>query len=332
VRRARSESVTAEEIDLDAREAEGRGVAERYEALERAGRSAEALRALKHDEALALMLKAEGFSYQEIGSRLSWTYTKVNRCITEGRRRFLRVYGELESGEGCERFAPALAALADGAATSEQLVALRPHLRHCGTCRATVRELHGSPLSRAAGFLPVTLVLAPVRWLQALAARSDLVTSVQLASSAGGGRSAGVAALVGLCLTGAGPACLRAEPPVPLAGERSAEVPRAEPARRAAPVPPRPRRVVVRPAGAAAPRVPTTVAGAAPQARATVAAPSLRARAVAAPSRHAPREFAPAPAATPRAAPTAGEFAPAPAPAAAAPAAPTAEFAFESAR
>ena len=55
----------------------GRSVEERAESAERASRSAEALRALKHDEALALMLKAEGYSYQEIGERLRWTYTNV---------------------------------------------------------------------------------------------------------------------------------------------------------------------------------------------------------------------------------------------------------------
>ena len=77
VRRARHELVAGEDVDLDAHEADDRSVPERYEAAERASRSAEALRALKHDEALALMLKAEGYSYQEIGARLRWTYTNV---------------------------------------------------------------------------------------------------------------------------------------------------------------------------------------------------------------------------------------------------------------
>ena len=87
IRRTRSESVAGEEIDFDAREADSRSVAERYEAVERAGRSAEALQALKHDEALALMLKAEGFSYQEIGDRLRWTYTNVSCSLGPPRRR-----------------------------------------------------------------------------------------------------------------------------------------------------------------------------------------------------------------------------------------------------
>jgi RNA polymerase sigma factor (sigma-70 family) len=40
---------------------------------------------LKVDERAALCLQAAGYSYHEIGERRGWTYTKVNRCITEGR-------------------------------------------------------------------------------------------------------------------------------------------------------------------------------------------------------------------------------------------------------
>ena len=40
---------------------------------------------LKPDERSGLGLQAAGFSYKEISARRGWTYTKVNRCITEGR-------------------------------------------------------------------------------------------------------------------------------------------------------------------------------------------------------------------------------------------------------
>ena len=94
VRRGRA-GVAGEEIDLDAVPAVAqRSVEERLESAERVERSAEVMRRLKRDEARALMLKAEGLSYVEIGERLGWTYTKVNRCITEGRKRFLRLYEE----------------------------------------------------------------------------------------------------------------------------------------------------------------------------------------------------------------------------------------------
>lgn len=43
------------------------------------------LRSLKPDERLALLMLGAGWSYREIAATLDWTYTKVNRCIHEGR-------------------------------------------------------------------------------------------------------------------------------------------------------------------------------------------------------------------------------------------------------
>lgn len=40
---------------------------------------------LKPDQRRALLLLGMGFSYREIGEICSWTYTKVNRSIAEGR-------------------------------------------------------------------------------------------------------------------------------------------------------------------------------------------------------------------------------------------------------
>jgi RNA polymerase sigma factor (sigma-70 family) len=53
-------------------------VAERDEARRRLAR-------LKPDERTGLGLLAAGFSYKEIGRRRQWSYSKVNRCVTEGR-------------------------------------------------------------------------------------------------------------------------------------------------------------------------------------------------------------------------------------------------------
>jgi DNA-directed RNA polymerase specialized sigma24 family protein len=41
--------------------------------------------ALKRDERRALGLLALGYSYREICELTGWSYTKVNRCLTEGR-------------------------------------------------------------------------------------------------------------------------------------------------------------------------------------------------------------------------------------------------------
>ncbi len=166
IRRQHSEAVPVEDVELDGRALEAqRPVDELLAARERVTRSAEALRRLKPDEAQALMLKAQGLSYQEIGESLGWTYTKVNRCITEGRARFLKVYAEIEAGVECDRFAPTLAALVGGTATADALVELRPHIRNCATCRATVRDLHATRLGGLGALWPVPALLAPLRWV-----------------------------------------------------------------------------------------------------------------------------------------------------------------------
>ena len=160
IRRARSESVSGEEIDLDARsEPTARPLDEQVAGGERVSRSAEALRALKPDERRALMLKAQGYSYDEIGSHLGWTYTKVNRAITEGRRRFMKVFAAIESGEACEQYVATIAALAGGTASSADVIEIRPHLRHCSACRAAVRRLHVPAGTRVKLLLPGFLLM-----------------------------------------------------------------------------------------------------------------------------------------------------------------------------
>ena len=214
IRRARQESVDREDVDLDASLPAGlREVEDEVAGGERVERSVEALRALKPDEARALLLKAEGLSYQEIGRRFGWTYTKVNRSIAEGRARFLKVFNGIEAGEACEAHESALSALAAGTATSAQVVSIRPHLRHCACCRATVREMRFSRTRRLALFLPFG-------WLARLLARGDVNAGMQYAASTGGGRLGPAATLIGLCLSGvgAGAACMvtGALPPPPL--------------------------------------------------------------------------------------------------------------------
>src|SRR5215211_6929630 len=84
---------------------------ERSERYERLRQGAEALGRLKPQEVRALLLKAEGYSYAEICSITGWTYTKVNRCLTEGRRAFARRLEGIEAGSECERLLPLVSAL-----------------------------------------------------------------------------------------------------------------------------------------------------------------------------------------------------------------------------
>ena len=158
VRRARSELVGADEMDLDRLEARHDASPEDHAlAADAVTRSAEALRSLKPQEVRALWLRAGGRSYAEIQVATGWSYTKVNRCLTEGRRAFLARCVELEAGAECARWHDVLAALADGGARAEDLAALRPHLRRCAACKATLRALHASSAS-VATILPPGLV------------------------------------------------------------------------------------------------------------------------------------------------------------------------------
>ena len=131
---------------------------EQAERLERLRLGAEALGHLKPHEVRALRLKAEGFSYREICAMTGWSYTKVNRLLTEGRQAFLRRVSGIERGVECARYEPLLSALADGEASAEQLAILRPHMRTCLSCRARLREFRATPERVAALVPPAALV------------------------------------------------------------------------------------------------------------------------------------------------------------------------------
>jgi hypothetical protein len=93
-------------------------------------------------------------SYRQICEITGWSYTKVNRCLTEGRRSFLERVAGIESGAECERLSPLLSAFADGEATAVEMTKLRPHLRSCLACRAALRAFRELP-HRAAEVVPV---------------------------------------------------------------------------------------------------------------------------------------------------------------------------------
>jgi RNA polymerase sigma factor (sigma-70 family) len=158
VRNEREQLVGRVTLDLDRHEDRALDdPAERAVEQERLRHTAEALRRLKPQEVTALVLRAEGLSYVEIASRMGWTYTKVNRCVTEGRRALLGRLDAIESGAECARWLPGLSALADGEASARDVAELRPHLRSCPACRATLRHLHAAP-AQVALLVPPTVV------------------------------------------------------------------------------------------------------------------------------------------------------------------------------
>ena len=72
---------------------------------------AEALGQLKPQEIRALGFRAEGYSYREICEITGWTWTKVNRCLTERRHALAIKLAGIEGGVECATLAPLLAAL-----------------------------------------------------------------------------------------------------------------------------------------------------------------------------------------------------------------------------
>ncbi|MEA2137852.1 MAG: hypothetical protein QOG56_1002 [Solirubrobacteraceae bacterium] len=159
IRRSRQRLLTATAVDLDGHMAASLPTPEeqllRFDVV---SRSAEALKRLKPHELRALWLRAQGHSYSDIGAITGWSYSKVNRCLTEGRRAFLERYNGIESGAECARWLPVLSAIVDGEATSEQILELRPHLRNCSGCRATLKSLRDSSRPLAV-LLPVPLAV-----------------------------------------------------------------------------------------------------------------------------------------------------------------------------
>jgi RNA polymerase sigma factor (sigma-70 family) len=84
-RRAGQEREQGEDVPgfvLESIPSRATGVEERIAERDHAQRQ---LAHLKPDERTGLGLQAAGFSYKEISARRGWTYTKANRCITEGR-------------------------------------------------------------------------------------------------------------------------------------------------------------------------------------------------------------------------------------------------------
>jgi RNA polymerase sigma factor (sigma-70 family) len=130
---------------LDLIASESPGPNDRLARRERVARSGEALQTLKPQEVRALTLKAQGYSYAEIGEITGWSYTKINRCMAEGRKRFLQAFADIEQGRRCEELATALSALADGEGANGTTDAVEFHLRSCAVCRAKLRAYRAVP-------------------------------------------------------------------------------------------------------------------------------------------------------------------------------------------
>ena len=275
-----------------------------------------------------LLLLAEGYSYRQICEITGFTYTKVNRCLAEGRQSFLRRIDGIESGDECARLAPLISAAADGEAGADDMLALRRHMRGCLACRAALREAREVP-ARVAAVAPVGIALgvgggdavvvdrlhAAWHWLQERVA-SLAVRGHEVVEMATAHKAAAVAASAA-ALAGGGAAtvstiggedddrprvraAVRApDRPVRPVPKRTSPAPR--PATRRRHAEPRPKVEQPAPAPAVAPTPAATPPATAPQQQAAPAPASKPA--APAPARPAPEPADPAP-------PAAGEFGP----------------------
>jgi RNA polymerase sigma factor (sigma-70 family) len=213
------------------------GPAEQAERQEAIARSREALQALKPQELRALTLLAEGYSYAEIGEITSWSHTKINRCLAEGRERFRGLVSRSEDGRRCAEMRPLISAFCDGEADAAKVAELREHLRACASCRATLRTYRAVPAAAAAlaPALPLhrSLLERAHEALTEAAARfggsrgADAATSqVVTGSGAGGMGAAALAKVAAVCIGTAGgaAACVAGglvPPPLDLGAERA---------------------------------------------------------------------------------------------------------------
>jgi Putative zinc-finger len=170
--------------------ARGDGPAEQAERREDVARTREALRALKPAELRALTLLAEGYSYAEIADITSFSLTKINRCLAEGRERFRSILFSSESGDRCRELRPLISAFCDGEAGAKESALVREHLRACAHCRATMRTYRTAP-RLASALVP----MLPLR-------RSLLARAHELLS--GFGSQIGMTKQVALCVGAAG--------------------------------------------------------------------------------------------------------------------------------
>ncbi len=160
IRRAHDRSAPLDDDDVD--EALGRLAAqteERLNSIDLARRASEALASLKESEAQALCLRAQGLSYDEIADAYGWSYTKVNRVVTEGRRAFVDHYRAVERGTVCGETADLLAAYVAGDLKPKLALRVRTHLVRCTGCRSLLHAERQADASLQA-LLPTGVVAA----------------------------------------------------------------------------------------------------------------------------------------------------------------------------
>lgn len=127
--------------------------------IEGARRGSEALKRLKPDQARCLLLKADGLSYDEIRAETGFNYSKVHRCIAEGRKIARGLVDRIETGAECRRVEPLLSKILDDELKPAEHADVYLHLENCLPCRATLRDYAGAA-NEVASYFPVGAIAA----------------------------------------------------------------------------------------------------------------------------------------------------------------------------
>lgn len=124
---------------------------ERYRSIQ------DGLAGLSDAQRVCLMLQSAGVSYERIHEITGFSLRKVERSVLEGRARLAAWEVRLASGEACERVHPLIDRVAGGQATAKETRAVSRHVRHCGHCRAVLRDRRESN-EWLAGLVPAALL------------------------------------------------------------------------------------------------------------------------------------------------------------------------------
>ncbi len=124
---------------------------ERYRSIQ------DGLAGLTDAQRICLMLQSAGASYERIHEITGYSLRKVERSVLEGRARLAAWEVRLASGEACERLDPLIGRVAAGQATAKETRTVSRHVRHCGHCRAVLRDRRESN-EWLAGLVPVALL------------------------------------------------------------------------------------------------------------------------------------------------------------------------------
>ncbi|WP_217914379.1 RNA polymerase sigma factor [Miltoncostaea marina] len=124
---------------------------ERYRAIQ------DGLAGLTEAQRVCLLFRSAGVSYERIHQITGYSLRKVERSILEGRASLSAWEVRLAEGEACLRLDGAIARVATGEATAKERRTVSRHVRHCGACRAVLRDRRASN-EWMAGLVPVALV------------------------------------------------------------------------------------------------------------------------------------------------------------------------------